>query len=332
MRSDLVLAASAKEKVQHKINTNLRIFMNRLHTDFPPHWHPDIEIIWPKEAPYRIICSTQVYDVEIDDILIICPAVLHEILSPYPGGRLFIQADFSGIISLKEIEKAFRLMSPALHIQKKTCSPEIYEQICNYLEMIMDLYFGSSNSINLQNEEFDDSIIAFTELEPYDELEIYSILLKFLAFCAKNINQFKGTESVSASTTYKNAISLSNVCTYISEHFTEDLTLEGIATFAGFSKYHFERIFSNYTGTTFYQYLQQMRINYAQTLLSNPELSITDIAFQSGFASCTAFTRAFKKNTGYPPSQFRMLNEVQYPLNFTPHTMEGKEKMEKINA
>lgn len=295
MRSDLVLAASAKEKVEHKINTNLRVFTNTLHSDFPPHWHPDIEIIMPKEAPYRVICSTEVYDVEVDDILLICPAVLHEILSPAQGNRVFIQADFSGIVSLKELEAAFRIMSPALHIKKNSCSEEIYDKICDYLDKIIEIY---------------------SDLEQFDELEIYSLLLKFLAFCSKNVNLFKGNESITASTTYKNAISLSNVCSYISEHFTEDLTLEDISTYAGFSKYHFERIFTNYTGTTFYQYLQHLRINYAQTLLSNPELSVTDIAFQSGFTSCAAFTRAFKKGTGYPPSQFRMLNEVKNPLKY----------------
>ena len=86
-----------------------------------------------------------------------------------------------------------------------------------------------------------------------------------------------------------------------------------------FREYHFERIFSNYTGATFYQYLQQMRINYAQTLLSNPELSITEIAYQAGFASQAAFTRAFKKNTGYLPSLSRTLNEVQHPLPSNPY-------------
>ncbi len=329
MRSDLVLAASAKEKIQHKIGTNLRMFINRLHTDFPPHWHTDIEIIWPKEAPYKVICSNQTYDVAIDDILLICPAVLHEIFSPTPGSRIYIQADFSGIVSLKEIEKAFRLMSPALHIKKKTCPPEIYNKVCNYLNEIMELYFGSAPSLHIKEGEVDDdSIIAFTELAPYDELEIYSILLKLIAFCGKNINLFRSSDPVAVSSTYKNTISLSNVCSYISEHFTENITLESTATYAGFSKYHFERIFSEYTGMTFYQYLQQMRINYAQTLLSNPELSITDISFQSGFASSTAFTRAFKKSTGYPPSKFRMLNENKHPLtanpyfaNFEPHAI-----------
>ncbi|AOZ96775.1 helix-turn-helix domain-containing protein [Butyrivibrio hungatei] len=319
MRSDLDLAASAKENIQHKIGTNLRMFINRLHTDFPPHWHTDIEIIWPKEAPYRVVCSNQTYDVEIDDILLICPAVLHEIFSPTPGSRIYIQADFSGIVSLKEIDKAFRLMSPALHIKKKTCPPEIYEQVCNYLNSIMELYFGSAPPIHIREGEVDDdSVVAFTELAPFGELEIYSILLQFIAFCSKNIDIFRGTDSVLVSSTYKNTISLSNVCTYISEHFAENISLESIATYAGFSKYHFERIFSEYAGMTFYQYLQQMRINYAQTLLSNPELSITDISFQSGFASSTAFTRAFKKSTGYPPSQFRMLNEAKHPLSANP--------------
>ena len=322
MKSQLTLTASAKETVKHKINTNLRMFINRLHSDFPPHWHNDIEIIMPKEAPYRIICSNQTYDVEIGDIILICPAVIHEIFSPTPGARVYIQADFSGIISLKEIEKAFRLMSPALHIKKKACPPEMYDRLCNYIDLIMNLYYGSGNAVHMQDIPDDDSIISFTELDPYGELEIYSILMQFIAFCGKNIGVFQGADSNSSPATFKNSISLSNVCSYISEHFTEDITLENIADYAGFSKYHFERIFSEYTGMTYYQYLQQMRINYAQTLLSNPELSITDISYQAGFASSTAFTRAFKKSTGYPPSQFRMLNEEQHPLSVNPHFSE----------
>ncbi len=318
MKSDLVLNSSAKEKINHKINTNFRMFINRLHSDFPPHWHTDIEIIIPVEAPYKVICGNQTYDVEIGDMLMICPAVLHEIFSPAPGSRVYIQADFSGIISLREIDEAFRLMSPALHIRKETCPPEIYEQLTKYIDNIMKLYFGSS-PVKMEEVPDDDSIITFSELDPYGEIEIYSILMQFIALCGKNTNLFYGTDISSAPTGFKSRTSLSNVCSYISEHFTEDISLEDISAYAGFSKFHFERIFREYTGMTYYQYLQQMRINYAQTLLSNPELTLTDISGQAGFASCSAFTRAFKKSTGYPPSQYRMLNEAQHPLNANPH-------------
>lgn len=326
MKSQLPLNANAKEKVNHKVNTNLRVFMNRLHSDFPPHWHSDIEIIMPIEAPYKARCANQTYDVELGDILFVCPAVLHEIFSPAPGARLYIQADFSAFSSLADLKGAFRLMSPALHIKKNTCPPEIYNQFYSYVETITKLYFECNSSVDLL-DIIDDNTVPFMELEPYCELEIYSHLMMFIAYCGKNQDLFKGTTSLTSAHSFRNTIPLSDVCAYIADHFTEELTLEHVAEYAGFSKYHFERIFSDYNGVTFYRYLQQMRINYAQTLLSNHDLSITDIAWQTGFTSCTAFTRAFKKNTGYPPSQYRMLNEEKHPLSANSHFANWREEM-----
>lgn len=301
---------NTKEHVQHKKNTNLRIFVNRVHADFAPHWHTDIEIIFPKQAPYKVLCGTRTYQVEVGDILLICPAVMHEIISVSPGPRLYIQADFSGITALKEIDKAFRMMSPALHIKKDSCPADIYAQLSSYLHKATKIYFGKMPTFDYNNgkDNPEDSYSALTELEPFDELEIYSVLMQFIAFCGKNLNLFQKS-NMSSTMNQKNFHALSNVCNYISAHFTENLSLESIATYAGFSKYHFERVFSEYTGETFYQYLQQMRIKYAQTLLSNPDMSVTDIAYQSGFTSSTAFTRAFKKSTGYPPSEYRAFNK-----------------------
>lgn len=315
---------NTKESVQHKVNTSLRMYINQENTDYPAHWHNDIEIIWPKKDPYTVICANQTFSLAEGDILFICPSVLHEVRSLSFGTRMYLQADFSGITALKEIDKAFRLMSPALHIKKSTCPPGIYHQLCNWLDMIKDLYFGSAPPVQISDRGVGHSLMSFTELDPYGELEIYSILMQFIALCGKNINLFQKSETVSNTTTYKNSVPLSNVCSYLSEHFTEDISLESVAAYAGFSKYHFERIFTEFTGVTFYQYIQQLRINYAQYLLSNPELSITDISYQAGFASSTAFTRAFRKSTGYPPSQFRMLNEQQHPLTANPHFADFK--------
>lgn len=326
MKSSLVLNSNAKEQVDHKINTNLRVFINSLHSDFPPHWHADIEIIIPLDAPYKVKCANQMYDMEIGDILFVCPAVLHEIFSPVPGSRLYIQADFSGFTSMTDLKGAFRLMSPALHIKKSTCTTELYNQLFGYIDAITNLYFGCTSSMELIDME-EDTNVSIKELEPYNELEIYSYLMMFIALCGKNLNLFKGTTSVPGTHSFRNTIPLSDVCAYIADHFTEELTLEHVAEYAGFSKYHFERIFTDYNGVTFYRYLQQMRINYAQTLLSNHELSITDIAWQTGFTSCTAFTRAFKKNTGYPPSQYRMLNEEKHPLSANSHFANWREEM-----
>lgn len=318
MKSPLVLSSNAKEQINHKINTNLRVFVNRLHSDFPAHWHADVEIIMPLGGPYRVICANQTYDIGVGDILFICPAVLHEIFSLSPGPRLYIQADFLNFVGFKELEKTFRLLSPAIRVTKSTCPPELYDEFFGYIISIAKLYFGLAPSADITEAE-DDTSVVYKELEPFCELEIYSHLMKLIASLGRNQHRFVGGTSTSVANTFKNTVSLSNVCAYISEQFTENLTLEQISEYAGFSKYHFERLFREYSGVTFYQYLQRMRLNYAQTLLSNPELSITDIAGQAGFASCITFTRAFKKYTGYTPSEYRMLNEEEHPISMNEH-------------
>lgn len=300
---------NSKESVQHKINTNLRMYINQEDTNYPPHWHTDIELIFLWEGNYRVVCGSQTYDLEEGDILLICPAVIHEIFSISAGSRIYIQADFSRATALKEIEKAFREMAPALHIRKSQCPEYLYTEFCRSIDAIREIYFGSAPPVEMSEGRNGRSLMSFTELEPYGEVEIYAILMRFIALAGKNLSLFQRASLSERNVSNKNLISLNSVCTYLSEHFTENITLEDISAFAGFSKYHFERIFSEYTGTTFYQFLQQKRMIFAQMLLSNPALSITDIAYQSGFASSTAFTRAFRKSTGYSPSQFRLLGE-----------------------
>ena len=58
---------------------------------------------------------------------------------------------------------------------------------------------------------------------------------------------------------------------------------------------------------SFYQYLITRRISYAEKLLSDSGMPITEIAFRSGFSSSAAFSKAFRQAKGSTPSQFRKL-------------------------
>ena len=95
------------------------------------------------------------------------------------------------------------------------------------------------------------------------------------------------------------------IADYINNHFAEDLSLEGVASQAGFSKYHFSRLFKQYTDSTFYKYLNQKRIEFAKTLLQDPGVSVTEVAFKSGFSSLSAFLRMFKLMNNCTPTEFR---------------------------
>lgn len=92
---------------------------------------------------------------------------------------------------------------------------------------------------------------------------------------------------------------------YIDKHYAEELNLEEIADSSGFSKYHFSRLFKQYTGFTFCDYLCYRRIKAAELLLSRQDLSITEVALQSGFSSISTFNRIFKQQKKCTPSEYR---------------------------
>ena len=94
---------------------------------------------------------------------------------------------------------------------------------------------------------------------------------------------------------------------FIDNNYTEDISLETVADIAGFSKFHFSRLFKQFTDTSFYDYLNLRRIKAAENLLLDPSLPITEIALQSGFSSISTFNRVFKAFKKCTPSEFKEL-------------------------
>jgi len=93
---------------------------------------------------------------------------------------------------------------------------------------------------------------------------------------------------------------------FIEERHADEITLKDVARAVSTSTFHFCKLFKRATGLTFTEHLSMVRVMRAKTLLSNPELRVSEIAFQSGFTSLTHFNRVFKKTTGHSPSEFRL--------------------------
>lgn len=99
---------------------------------------------------------------------------------------------------------------------------------------------------------------------------------------------------------------------YIDRNLGNELTLSELASVAGFSEYHFHRIFAAMTGETLFNFIMRLRTERAATLLcSRPELNVTQIAADCGFSSHAVFCRLFKKRFGCAPSEFRHRNHDQ---------------------
>lgn len=103
------------------------------------------------------------------------------------------------------------------------------------------------------------------------------------------------------------------VSDYIQLHLDDELNIDLLCEIAHLSKFHFHRIFSSYTGIALAKYIQICRLKRASFQLAfDLDRKIIDIAFQAGFESPEAFTRAFKRCFDQTPSTFREEPDWQF--------------------
>ena len=99
---------------------------------------------------------------------------------------------------------------------------------------------------------------------------------------------------------------LTRVLEYIHAHFTEQMSIDMLASLAKQSRFHFIRSFKSATGQTPYQYVLLLRIGKAKELLLRSTTTVTDISFALGFSSPSQFFRIFAKQVGATPEQYRV--------------------------
>lgn len=284
------IIAGTHEKITYvEENAPVFLWINREPGGFPLHWHSTAEIIMPIENGYTVTMSKTTHELKENEILVIPPGELHELTPPATGLRLVIMFDLSSLNKCKGFSRLFSILSLPRLITKET-KPEIYEKERTLLLRIAEEYANDGDM---------------------SELSILSLLVQFFVVLARNTEDVLPTDSPAAPSTKQREYidKFNKVFDYIESHYAEDITLEGTAAQAGFSKFHFSRLFRQFTDTSFYDYLCARRIKAAESLLLDPNLSITEIALQSGFASISTFNRVFKKFKECTPTEFKEFNK-----------------------
>lgn len=92
---------------------------------------------------------------------------------------------------------------------------------------------------------------------------------------------------------------------YIATHCDQPLTLSQIALMCNYNTSYFSRLFKEYTGKNFTEYLKNERIKRARELLRTTELKVSEIIGEIGYADSTKFYSDFKKITGDTPKKYR---------------------------
>ena len=102
----------------------------------------------------------------------------------------------------------------------------------------------------------------------------------------------------------------------IHRSYNQNITLSRVANTVGIHPSYLSRVFKKEYGLNFTDYVNNIRISKAKSLLEQPHLKIHEIAEQVGFNNAEYFTRVFKKNTGFSPLHFRMQRTERYEETF----------------
>lgn len=278
-----------RETVSFEKNSTIMLYDNDEAENYPIHWHIPLEIIMPTINHYMVDCNNTTFDLRVEDILFIAPGTLHKFSAPPVGKRIIFQAAISSFDKIRGLETFTTSIRPFLLITPEN-APLIHSKIVKLMTEIKNEYCSNS---------------------PMAEISIYSMLFEIMVLLSRNYTN---------NTTYFSDVKLNKqeeyiekyrtICEYINQNCMENLTLDNIANVAGFSKYHFERLFKEFTNMSFYKYLSYRRIVYAERLLIDPDCNITEIAYKSGFNSISAFIRMFRIVNNCTPTEFRNMYQL----------------------
>ncbi|MDN8587284.1 helix-turn-helix domain-containing protein [Paenibacillus sp. 11B] len=124
--------------------------------------------------------------------------------------------------------------------------------------------------------------------------------VQFLYQAADQLVRFKSSNEQERA----NAV-IHSLCTYVTEHLEEDLSLVRLAELYHFNPSYLSRFFKQEMGINLSEFIDELRIRRAKELLRNADLMVREVALQVGYESAHSFTRFFKKATGMTPQEFR---------------------------
>ena len=265
------------------------IFRENYPISYDMHWHKPIEMMYyPKNAKsghnpiFKI--NQETYEMHPGDILFVWSGELHETIDNTEGQIIGLQFSPTLFTEMPDFASYIHLFR-AHHLFDAETNPDLTQTLSEHIDAILQIW--------VDEKPFTNTRMVITLYEMFMELGLY--LRDHFAY------EF-GQKGLEANKTFAK---ITEACRYIQENCDQMLTLQSVSDYVGFSTYYFSRVFKSLTSTSFLEYLTMQRIKKAQSLLADSSLSITDIAYQSGYTSISTFNRVFRKSRGCSPTEYR---------------------------
>lgn len=249
----------------------------------PVHWHDELEIIYVKSGFLTVNISGENYIGKPGDAFVVSPGNLH-----FMGSQTGTVDYFTFLFPLKYI--AFRtddmlddkLIEP-LNSGHLMISPEIKDTVKEQCEQLAGVYAA----------EIDESESKITS-----QIRKKIILLQFIH------ELWKKGFIVENDTTGRNTVEKEMV-SYIQQNYMGKILLREFGEQFHLSEKYISRYFKEHFHITLSQYVTYLRLEHAKQMLQETDISVTEVAMQSGYQNISYFIRSFKKTYGVSPLKYR---------------------------
>ena len=248
------------------------------------HWHPYVEVLVSLCDGNETTIRFTRYQLKKHDIAVVYSGDLHAVHYVREDSFLIIQFPLALLAVMGELNVILPRLS---RLNRFPYDPDRAEsrEAESCVEAIASHYFSE---------------------DPFREVLVYADLLRLFTLLGRQCVQGDSPEDgTAAGTDQANLKLMTEACLYIAENCMKPIQLPEVAARVGVSRSHFAHLFKNYTNMTFVEFLTIERIRLAETFFRNPQLRMTDIAFESGFSSISSFNRSFRKIKGCSPTEFR---------------------------
>lgn len=231
---------------------------------FYTHAHSYFEMTLYEPFDGKISVNDKEFKISAPTAILVCPSDYHKIEVPEKTTAKFIKIGFTS-----------RILYSANKLSSYVC-----KSISKETMMLIKLLFDAT----LQNQHNEAYLIS-----------MINTLVHTIEKHGEPIETFSPTKSFSLATS---AVKL------IKENFSQDITLSSVANTLSVSPQYLSSIFKQSIGIGFCEYLSDIRLRYATTLLTEKQNNITEICEACGYKNISHFIRSFKKKYGTSPSRY----------------------------
>ncbi|MEN9907964.1 MAG: hypothetical protein RLZZ540_1113 [Bacteroidota bacterium] len=252
--------------------------------DFPVHYHPEFEINFILNGKgVRRVVGDNIGEIDNVELVLIGPNLFH-------GWEL------NKCISKKIHEITIQFQIDLFHeslLSRRIMNP------------IREMFNRSNHGILFSKKITDELTQRLLGLSKLDGMDYFLEITSILYDMAISRNQ----ELLSSYTVdydkFEDYDKMKVVYEYVQKNFAKKITLEDVSNVANMSTISFNRFIKKRTGKTLVNYLNDIRIGYAARWLVENDMSISEVAYKSGFNNIANFNRTFKSIKKCTPSKYK---------------------------